>query len=66
MFAYCGRPAAAYVRDLFPYIDPRYARKKIPDICSLAGALATANIAHTGSVSLVRLYILYDRIATTR
>jgi hypothetical protein len=49
MIAYYGRPAAAAFCDPFPYIDPRYARETIAEICSLGVALATAIISQTGS-----------------
>ena len=49
MLAYCGRPSAAAFPDPFPYIEPRYARETIGEICSLRVALATAIISHTGS-----------------
>ena len=49
MIAYCGRASAASFCDPFPYIVSRYARETIAEICSLARALVTAIIAHTGS-----------------
>jgi hypothetical protein len=49
MIAYCGRLPTASFRDPFPYIEPRYARETIAEICSLAVALATAIISQTGS-----------------
>jgi hypothetical protein len=49
MLAYCGRPSAAAFDDPFPYIEPRYARETIIEICSLRVALATAIISQTGS-----------------
>src|SRR5579863_2509084 len=49
MLACCGRPAAAAFCDPFPYIDPRYARETIAEICSLGVALATAIMTQTGS-----------------
>ena len=49
MLAYCGRPTAASFRDPFPYIEHRYARETIAEICSLPGALATAIISQPGS-----------------
>ena len=48
MIAYCGRPPAASFGDRFPYIEPRYARETIAEICSLGVALATAIISPTG------------------
>jgi len=51
MIAYCGRPPAASFGDRFPYIEPRYARETIAEICSLGVALATAIITQTGSES---------------
>jgi len=38
MITYCGRPAAAYFCDPFPYIEPSYARETIAEICSLGVA----------------------------
>ena len=49
MLTYCGRPAAAFFCDPFPYIDPRYARETIAENCSLPVALATAIISQSGS-----------------
>jgi hypothetical protein len=49
MLAYCGRPSAAAFPDPFPFIEPRYARETIGQICSLRVALATAIISQTGS-----------------
>jgi hypothetical protein len=49
MLAYCGRPSSASFCDRFPYIDPRYAREAIAEICSSGVALATAIIGQSGS-----------------
>ena len=53
MLAYCGRPPAAAFCDPFPYIEPRYARETITEICSLAAALATAIMGQTGSWGII-------------
>jgi hypothetical protein len=49
MIAYCGRPPAASSGDRFPYIEPRYARETIAEICSLEGVLVTAILTQAGS-----------------
>jgi hypothetical protein len=49
MLAYCGRPGSADFCDPFPYIEPRYARETITEICSIRVALATAIINQPGS-----------------
>ena len=49
MLAYCGRPRSAAFCDPFPYIDPRYARETIAEICSIRVTLATAIMTQTGS-----------------
>ena len=50
MLTYCGRPAPASFCDPFPYIDPRYARETIAEICSMRVTLATAIISQAGSL----------------
>jgi len=50
MLAYCGCPSSADFCDHFPYIDPRYARETIAEICSMRVTLATAIISQAGSL----------------